>query len=124
MSYNISGKIKSIGNTETFGTKGFQKRVFVLEVVDGKFTNIVPLEFTKDKCSLLDNFSVGQEVSVEFNLRGSEYNGRVFLNAQAWKIEGGTTGGSKSAGTKSASKPAVKSAPAKAAGDDGDVPWN
>jgi len=122
MSYNISGKIKVIKETETLGTKGFQKRTFVVEVVDGKFTNLVPLEFTKDKCSVLDNFSEGQEVSVEFNIRGNEYNGKYYVSLQAWKIEG-TGGSSKSAGTKSApAKSASKPAASKPA-DDGDAPW-
>jgi single-strand DNA-binding protein len=127
MSYQVSGKIKTIKETETLGTKGFQKRLFVLEVVDGKFTNLLPLEFTKDKCTVLDNFSEGQEVTVDFNLRGSEYNGRYFLNAQAWKIEGGTGGSAKpaSAAARPAGKPASKPAAAKpaAAGADEDVPW-
>lgn len=87
MSYEITGIIKQIGGTATFGTKNFQKREVVLDVIDGKFTNSVKLEFTKDNCSKLDKFREGQEVTIGFNIRGSEYNSKYFVNLTAWKID-------------------------------------
>lgn len=122
----IVGKIIVIKETQTFGTKGFQKREFVVEVPDDKYPQKIPLEFTKDKCDVLDNFSVGQEVKVQFNLRGSEYNGRYFLNAQAWKIEGGTGGAPKPATASArpaAAKPVAPKPAAKPATGDEDAPW-
>lgn len=125
MSYSISGKIKVIKDIQVLGTKGFQKREFVVEVVDDKYTQTIPLEFVKDKCSLLDNFSEGQEVTVQFNLRGNEYNGRYFLSAQAWRIEGGSGGApaKSAAGAKPAARPAAKPVAQKAAAADEDAPW-
>jgi len=35
---------------------------------------------------LIDQFNPGEEVNVLFNIRGREYNGRYFVNLQAWKI--------------------------------------
>jgi single-strand DNA-binding protein len=123
----ITGKIIVIGETETVGTKGFQKRLLVVETDDPKYPQKIPLEFVKDKTEVLDNFSVGQQVTVSFNLRGNEYNGRYYLSAQGWKIEGGTGGSAKPAAQKTAGKTApkqaAKAAPAAAASDD-DAPWN
>jgi single-strand DNA-binding protein len=36
--------------------------------------------------SLLENLQVGQQVTVTFDIRGREYNGRYFNNLQGWKI--------------------------------------
>ena len=128
----LTGVIKLIKDTEVVGQKGFQKRLFVVEVTDGKFAQQIPLEFVKDKVDLLDNYSEGQTVTVEFNLRGSEYNGRYFLSAQAWKISaaGKSSAPAQSAAPRSQGKstgasrpPARQNPPAQNSGADEDVPW-
>ncbi|MGI6088205.1 MAG: DUF3127 domain-containing protein [Kiritimatiellia bacterium] len=86
MSYELTGRIKLINNVQTFGS-GFTKREFVVAVEDGKFPQEIALECIKDKTQLLDNFEPGQMVTVTFDIRGREYNGRYFNNLQAWRIE-------------------------------------
>ena len=44
------------------------------------------MDLPKDKCSILDSYKVGQEVTVDVNVRGSEYNGKFYVNLQGWKI--------------------------------------
>ena len=44
---------------------------------------------TNNETFLLDAFNEGDAVSVGINLRGSEYNGKYYLNAQGWKINKG-----------------------------------
>ena len=80
----IVGKIKLINETVTFES-GFQKREFVV-TTNEQYPQDIKLEFTKDKCSLLDKYKVGQDVEVGFNIRGNEFNGRYYVNLQAWKI--------------------------------------
>ena len=54
----------------------FQKREFVLSTeTNTPYPQHVSFQVTQDKCSLLDNFSEGEEVKVQFNLRGREWNG-------------------------------------------------
>ena len=36
--------------------------------------------------ALLDSLQPGQEITVTFDIRGREYNGRYFNNLQGWKI--------------------------------------
>ncbi|NLX24725.1 MAG: DUF3127 domain-containing protein [Lentisphaerae bacterium] len=85
MAYDLTGKIKVIMEPKTFGS-GFTVREFVVTVEDGKFPQDIVLQFVQDKVSLLDTVSEGQEVTVSFDIRGREYNGRYFNNLQAWKI--------------------------------------
>ena len=82
----ITGTIKVVGQTEEVGSKGFKKRLLVVTTSE-QYPQQIPMDFVQDKVSLLDSFSVGQEVKVGINLRGNEYNGKYYLNAQGWRIE-------------------------------------
>lgn len=86
MSYELTGKIKLIQETQTFNS-GFSKREMVVTVEDGNYPQDISLEFLKEKISLLDSLSVGQNVTVSFDIRGREYNGRYFNNLVGWKIQ-------------------------------------
>jgi len=87
MSYEVKGKINVIKPIQTFDS-GFQKREFVI-TTNEQYPQDIKLEFIKDKCSLLDKFKQGQDVKVSFNLRGSEFNGKYYVNLNAWRIEEG-----------------------------------
>lgn len=84
MSYEITGTIKVIFDTQTFPS-GFSKREFVVTTQE-QYPQDVKLEALKEKGELLDAYSEGEQVTVKFNLRGNEYNGRYFVNLQAWQI--------------------------------------
>jgi hypothetical protein len=86
MELKIKGKIKVIMETETFDS-GFTKKEFVI-TTDEQYPQDVKLELIKDKVDLIDPYKVGSDVEVSFNVRGNEYNGRYFVNIQAWRIAG------------------------------------
>ena len=65
----VIGKIKIIGDVQTFGANGFQKRELVV-TTDDQYPQMIMIEFVQDKCNLLNNYSVGQDVKVSINLRG------------------------------------------------------
>ena len=85
MTYELTGKIKLIQDEQTFAS-GFTKREMVVTVDDGRYPQDINLEFVKDKISLLDGLEPGQEVTVSFDIRGREYNGRYYNNLQGWKV--------------------------------------
>jgi hypothetical protein len=82
----VKGKVKVVNATEEVGAKGFKKRLLVVETEE-TYPQSIPVEFVQDKCNLLDYIQVGQDVTVQINLRGSEYNGRYYVQLQGWKIE-------------------------------------
>lgn len=120
MAYELTGKVKLIQNAQTFGS-GFTKREMVVTVEDGKYPQEINLEFVQDKVSLLDALEVGQEVTVTFDIRGREYNGRYFNNLQGWKIQAGAG----SAAPAAAGKPPVsdKDVPADFDEFEDDIPF-
>jgi hypothetical protein len=90
VAYDLTGKIKLIQEAQTFGS-GFTKREMVVTVEDGKYPQDINLEFVQDKIALLDGLQPGQEVTVTFDIRGREYNGRYFNNLQGWKVAAADT---------------------------------
>lgn len=85
-SFEIEGTVKVISEVQTFAS-GFTKREFVVEVEDGNYPQSIKFECVKDKTSLTDGLSEGDAVKVNFDIRGNEYNGKYYVNLNAWKVE-------------------------------------
>jgi len=81
----INGSVHLIGQTETVGNNGFTKRQLVV-ATEEQYVQYVPIDFVKDKTSVLDGYNVGDKVNVSVNVRGSEYNGKYYVNLQGWRI--------------------------------------
>ena len=90
MSYEIKGKVKLLPDTQTFGS-GFKKRELILTTDDEKYPQDISIEFLQEKIELLDSITVGQIVTINFNIRGREYNGKYFNNLTGWKISSEVT---------------------------------
>src|SRR6478752_4391812 len=90
MAYDAQGKLHEIFDEQQVSEK-FRKREFVLEIPDGAYTQFIKFQLTQDKCNLLDQYKVGDEVKVTFNLSGKPFtkNGTTmyFTNLGAWRIE-------------------------------------
>jgi len=87
----VTGKIKKIDETKTFGTSGFRKREMVV-TTNEQYPQMLMIEFVQDKCDLLNSYQVGQDVKVSINLRGREWinpqGEAVYFNSiQGWRIE-------------------------------------
>ncbi len=66
----------------------------MLTTGDENYPQDIKFELIKDKCSWLDKFQQGQDVTVNFDIRGNEYKGRYYVNLNCWKIQGSGDGGS------------------------------
>lgn len=102
MNFEVTGKLHDdLGSQQV--TERFRRREFILEIADGNYPQFVKFQLTQDKCELLDNFRVGNELKVSFNLsgrQGQDRNGNVvyYTNLSAWRIEAGAGGESVAAG--------------------------
>ncbi|TAE79112.1 MAG: DUF3127 domain-containing protein [Verrucomicrobia bacterium] len=93
--FETEGTLKLLYDVQTFAS-GFAKREFVVEVPDGKYPQMLKFECVKDKISMLDGIRIGDPVKVAFDIRGSEYKERFYVNLNAWKITKGNGGGGES----------------------------
>ncbi|WP_338732632.1 DUF3127 domain-containing protein [Mangrovimonas cancribranchiae] len=87
----VQGRIKLIGETQTFGNNGFRKREVVV-TTEEQYPQHLMVEFVQDKTDLLNNFQVGQQVKININLRGREWvnpqgETKYFNSIQGWRIE-------------------------------------
>ena len=87
----VIGKVKLIGDVQTFGTGGFKKRELVV-TTDEQYPQMIMIEFVQDKTDLLNNYKIGQDVKVSINLRGREWINpegvaKYFNAIQGWRIE-------------------------------------
>ncbi|AXT62218.1 DUF3127 domain-containing protein [Aquimarina sp. AD10] len=87
----VQGKVKMIGETQTFGSNGFRKREIVV-TTEEQYPQHIMVEFVQDKCDLLNPFQVGHDVKISINLRGREWvnpqgETKYFNSIQGWRIE-------------------------------------
>ena len=87
----VQGKVKVIGETQTFGSNGFRKREVVI-TTEEQYPQSIMIEFVQDKTDLLNAYAVGQNVKISINLRGREWTNpqgevKYFNSIQGWRIE-------------------------------------
>jgi len=87
----ITGILKVKMETQVVSDR-FKKRSFVLKTeASTPYPQLLEIQLTQDKVSLLDQYNEGDEIKVQFNLRGREWNGpngiKYFNTLEAWRIE-------------------------------------
>ena len=91
MGYELKGTIIKMFETKQVSER-FTKREFVVETNDNpKYPQPIMLQITGDRISQLDSLAVGDDVRVEFSLRGRAWNGndgtKYFNSIDCWKVE-------------------------------------
>ncbi len=94
MSFEIAGKLIEKYNMVQVNDR-FKKREFVIEKTESnggmEFTDHIKFQLTQDRCNLVDNIELNDEIKVNFNIRGNKWerDGKVnyFTNLDAWRIE-------------------------------------
>lgn len=88
MELNVN--IHSINETQNV-TDTFSKREFVV-VTQEEYKQYLLLQVVKDKCSILDNYKIGDEVKVSLNFKGRLWTNpegveKCFNTLECWRIE-------------------------------------
>ena len=94
MAFEITGKVIDILPVNQVSDK-FKKREFVIEKKESGntavFVDYIKFQLIQDKCDLINESYLNEEIKVWFNLKGNrwEKDGKVnyFTNLDAWKIE-------------------------------------
>ena len=87
----IQGRVKQIFPSQTMGQNGFEKRDLVI-VTEEQYPQTIIIQFTQQRCDLLNNLQLGQNVKVYINIRGREWTSpqgetKYFNTIEGWKIE-------------------------------------
>ncbi len=93
MNFEITGSL-ILKEDEVAISDRFKKREFVIEVPNernSEWNDFVKFQLTQDRCNLIDSFNEGDQLKVNFNIRGRKWekDGRVnyFSNLEAWRVE-------------------------------------
>lgn len=94
MAFEIVGKVIEIFPVIQVSDK-FRKREFVIEKKEAGggavFVDYVKFQLIQDKCDLINESFLQEEVKIWFNLKGNKWerDGKInyFTNLDAWKIE-------------------------------------
>lgn len=96
MNFEFNGKL-IVKNDVVVVSDKFKKREFVVETSETgsngqTFTEQVLFQLTQDRVNLLDVVNVGDDVAVNFNVRGRAWQKtpqdpvRYFNNLEAWRV--------------------------------------
>jgi len=94
MAFEITGKVIDVMPVNQVSDK-FRKREFVIERKDAGgaavFIDYIKFQLVQDKCDLINESFINEEVKIWFNLKGNKWerDGKInyFTNLDAWKIE-------------------------------------
>ena len=90
---DITGILKLKSDEQVISEK-FKKRDFVITDNSSQYPQHISFQLVQDRCNLIDQYNVGDEVKVHFNLRGREWTSpqgelKHFNTLEAWRLEGG-----------------------------------
>lgn len=85
----LNVKIHSIGETQNV-TDTFSKREFIVETQE-EYKQHLLLQVIKDKCTILNDYKKGDDVTVSLNLKGKLWTDKqgiekCFNTLECWKI--------------------------------------
>ncbi len=88
----VEGKIVEKFDTQNIKDT-FKKREFVLEYAENpQYPEFIKFELIQSNCEQLDSLNVGDDVSVNFNLKGRKWTDpqgqtKYFNSLQAWRVD-------------------------------------
>lgn len=86
----VSGKIEFIETAKRISDK-LTKRMVVVTTAD-KYPQSIPIELVNDKCALVDNAKIGDDITVHVNIRGRKWinpqgDAKYFCSIEGWRVE-------------------------------------
>jgi len=86
MEHKLKGKLILKSEPKQISDK-FRVMDFVIQTPDEKYPQSIQFQLLNDRIQEIDNFTIGEELEVRFDIRGREHNGRYYNSLNAYKIE-------------------------------------
>lgn len=121
----LSGKVHEVGQTQQVSDSFKKRDLIVVYAENPQYPEYIKLEATQDNVSKFDNLNPGDDVTVDFNLRGRPWTNKegvttYFNSLVAWKVNKGASAAPAPA-AESDHVPYVNTSPA--SNDDDDLPF-
>jgi len=87
----IKGTVKALIAPVQVSEKLKKAQLIVDYAENPQYNQVISFEAVNDKCAILDNLNIGDEVEVSFNLNGREWVDKTgvtkyFNTLQVWKV--------------------------------------
>jgi len=101
--FKMSGIVKVIGETTQVSDRFKKRDLVIITESDSMYPQYISLQAIQDKCDLLNNISVNDNVEVSFNINGREWTSpqgeiRYFNTLNVWRVEKNASAGTQSQG--------------------------
>ena len=85
MSYISTGEVIALTSVEIVGNN-IPKRTIVIKFQDGQYPVTQAFDLIKDAANNCQA-QIGQRITISWNYKSRDFNGKWYSNANAWKIE-------------------------------------
>jgi hypothetical protein len=125
--FELNGIVK-LKRDEQKVSDSFKKREFVVTDNSSNYPQHILFQLTQERCRLLDDINVGDNVKVSFFIKGREWQGKdgggvkYFTSLDAWRVERGAKEYSQDSGA-AASSVSANGGGLSDAGDTDDLPF-
>jgi len=85
--FQISGEIKTIEDVVNFSEKYQEKTFVVVYDTSADYSYDAALTLANTKIGMIDDFKVGDHVTVHFNPSSRKVKGNFYTKLNVWKIE-------------------------------------
>lgn len=87
----LTGRLIMKTETQSFGSNGFEKREIAIQTEE-QYPQKILIEFTQQKCDLVDGLKKGELIKVSVNIRGRDWvnpqgETKYFNSFQGWKVD-------------------------------------
>jgi hypothetical protein len=91
----VTGIVKQVFPTERKGTFSYRMLWLTIDHT-GQYPQTIEVQFAQNKAALLDNINAGDEITVDFNLRGRSWvsptnEEKVFVTITGWRLTKGAS---------------------------------
>lgn len=83
----FTGKLIQITEVEKVGNNETPKCDIIVEEVEGNYPQTACFSLFGDKCDFISAYKISDVITVQYNIKSREYNGKWYTNLSAWKME-------------------------------------
>jgi len=84
-SFKITGNVHQVLDLEQPTEKMTVRRFSI--VTDEQYPQTIQFQAVNDRCDAVGTIYPGEKITVSFDIRGREWNGKVITNLNVWRIE-------------------------------------
>jgi len=84
-SFKIKGRLIKVSE-RIDKTDKFTIRIFAIQS-KALYPQPIKFQLTNDRCDIIDPIKIGEEITVHFDIRGTEWQDKIINNLNCWRVD-------------------------------------